>query len=152
MVPFNPPAHWKRLDVSDVTNWPASPLSWVIELIIALENLVLLVAETQTLKTLLALYMAVAIVTKQKLFGRFPTMQQRVLYLALEDPVRRIKARLCDMKAEVACDLFEVYFASGLNLGDEIHREWLERIIVAAGCRVIFLDTYQRATGGLSSF
>ena len=48
--------------------------------------------------------------------------------------------------------VIETYFASGLNLGDENHREWLERVIVEAECPVVFLDTYQRATGGLSSF
>src|SRR5262249_42096702 len=142
MVAFNPPRHWKLLDVSSTENWECLPLIWIIEPIIALENLVLLVAETQTGKTLFALAMALAIATKQALFGRFDTLPVRTLYLALEDPVRRIKDRLCDMNAKTDPDAFQVYFAPGLNLSEESQLAWLEKFIATGKYELIFLDTY----------
>ena len=43
-----PPEHWRMLDVFDVDQWNCFPLIWQIEGIVALGNLVLIGASTQT--------------------------------------------------------------------------------------------------------
>jgi len=141
------------LDVADVDKWECTPLTWVIEGMIALENLVLLAAMTQTGKTLLGLYLAWAIASGQRFLDRYETGQFKVLYLVLEDPVRRIRDRLIDMKAAMTKPgQFIVHIAPGFNLGNLSLFTYMEGLIEKEEFKVIFLDTYQRATPGLSSF
>jgi hypothetical protein len=151
--PFNPPQHWQLLDAANVDDWECAPLTWVIEPMIATENVVLIAAPSQTGKTMLGLYMASTIATGQKFLDRFDTKKSKVLYVVLEDPVRRIRDRLKDLNAPKSepCQLM-LHVAPGFNLGDARMFEYLEKIIAADKFTVVFLDTYQRATPGLASF
>jgi len=156
---FTPPEHWRMLDVADVQHWKCFPLTPLVEGIIALGNLVLIAAPTQTWKTLLGLDLAAMLTREGKLFGKFPvTGGLKVLYLALEDPDRRIKDRLLDIRSGIAGELVPdkdrliVHFASGLSLRDDYYFAYIENLIVEEGFDVVFLDTYQKATPGLSSF
>ncbi len=157
---FTPPEHWRMLDVADVRHWKCFPLIPLVEGIIALGNLVLIAAPTQTWKTLLGLDMAAMLTREGKLFGKFPvTGGLKVLYLALEDPDRRIKDRLLDIRSGIAGkelvpdkDRLIVHFASGLSLRDDYYFAYIENLIVEERFNVVFLDTYQKATPGLSSF
>lgn len=157
---FTPPEHWQMLDVADVQHWKCFPLIPLVEGIIALGNLVLIAAPTQTWKTLLGLDMAAMLTREGELFGKFPvTGGCKVLYLALEDPDRRIKDRLLDIRSGIAGkelvpdkDRLIVHFASGLSLRDDYYFAYIENLIVEERFNVVFLDTYQKATPGLSSF
>lgn len=157
---FTPPEHWRMLDVADVQHWKCFPLIELVEGIIALGNLVLIAAPTQTWKTLLGLDLAALLTREGKLFGKFPvTGGLKVLYLALEDPDRRIKDRLLDIRSGIAGkelvpdkDRLIVHFASGLSLRDDYYFAYIENLIVEERFNVVFLDTYQKATPGLSSF
>ncbi len=155
---FESPKDWRLLDAADVENWKCSPLIVQVEGIIALGNLVLLAAATQTGKTLLALYIALFLACGGKLFGKFSvTPVKKILYLVLEDPDRRIQSRILDIQsAEPALKLkkgaFQVYVASGLTLTGEWCFAYLEHLIQKKKFAVVFLDTYQKATPGLSSF
>ena len=154
------PEHWRMLDVVDVDKWDCLPLIPLVGGIIARGNLVLLAAPTQQRKTLLSLDLAALLTRGGKLFGKFSvTGGCKVLYLALEDPDRRIKDRLLDIRSGIAGeelvpdkDRLIVHFASGLSLRDEYYFAYLENLIVEEGYDVVFLDTYQKATPGLSSF
>ena len=153
-----PPKDWRLLDAADVEDWKCSPLMVQIEGIIALGNLVLLAAATQTGKTLLTLYMALLLACGGKLFGKFNvTPVTKILYLCLEDPDRRIQSRILDIQsAEPALKpkkrAFQIYFASGLTLTDDRYFDYLENLIQKKKFAVVFLDTYQKATPELSSF
>jgi len=157
-----PPEHWRKLDVADVQHWKCFPLIELVEGIIALGNLVLVLiaAPTQTWKTLLGLDLAALLTREGKLFGKFPvTGGLKVLYLALEDPDRRIKDRLLDIRSGIAGkelvpdkDRLIVHFASGLSLRGDYYFAYIENLIVEERFNVVFLDTYQKATPGRSSF
>ena len=158
-----PPEHWRMLDAHDVTEWKVSPLKWIVEKVIAVGTLTLIAAPTQTGKTLLGLYMASMITLGGKLFEKYEvTPVDKVLYLVLEDPDRRIKERLLDMDLKIKePGRFKVHIAPGFNLNDVQFSDYLEELIAPKADEedstdtdydVVFLDTYQRATPGLTSY
>jgi AAA domain len=74
----------------------------------------------------------------------------------LEDPDRRIRDRLLDTDHEFEEPLPEgrliIYVAPGFQINDRMMFSYLERLIEEQGFEVVILDTYQRATPGISSF
>jgi hypothetical protein len=154
---FPVPAHWKMLDASTMDEWQCEPLRPIVEGIIVLGNLVNIAAQSQTGKTLLCLYLARLIVQGGLLFGKFPvTPVDKVLYLCLEDPDRRVKARMLDTDHEFSgrpqVGALQIHVAPGLAISDPHWSDYLEFLISSEKPAVIFLDTYQKATPGLSSF
>jgi 5S rRNA maturation endonuclease (ribonuclease M5) len=152
---FQPPMHWEILDVAEVEKWQCTPLEWIIEHIVAKGNLVFVAADSQCGKTLLALYIVLKILTGGLLFDRFRIYPvKRVLYLLLEDPSRRAKQRILDMRQKIRVKLgqFMVYVAPGFSLVDDAHMAWLKQFIIEGQFDFVVLDTYQKATPGISSF
>jgi len=148
---------WRMIPLADTPNWKVSKLVPVVEGIIGSENLVFIAAPTQSRKTLLGLYMLILLDRGGKLFGKFPVAGgHNVLYVVLEDPDRRIKARLMDidqgMDGEFAHCRSTVFQALGLSINDPEYFSVLEEAIVDGGFDVVFIDTYQKATPGMSSF
>jgi RecA-family ATPase len=80
----------------------------------------------------------------------------RVLYLALEDPEDRVHTRLTEFEAEFGDlpgpEAFQIDFWPGLNLDQRQMFDYLENRIREGNPEVVILDTYQKATPGLSSF
>ena len=80
----------------------------------------------------------------------------RLLYLVLEDPDRRAKDRLLDTDHEfvgpVDRERCIFHIAPGFNLSDSKMFTWMEQVITSERREVVFLDTYQKATPGLTSF
>jgi putative DNA primase/helicase len=155
--PFTAPPHWKLLDVSKVREWKCEPLDWVVEHIIARDNLVWVSADSQSGKTLLGLYMSLHLLREGALFGKFPIKPvKKILYLGLEDPDRRFQERILDMVREgdapIDPDRFHVYIAPGLTINDDLKWVWLENFIETGGYDLVYLDTFQKATPGISSF
>src|SRR5262249_23308406 len=80
---------------------------------------------------------------------------EKVLYLGLEDPDRRFKNRLLDIRPAfdaIGPERFILHTAPDFNLSDKRMVAYLESLIVLHGFKVVFLDTYQKATPGLTSF
>jgi hypothetical protein len=157
---FPVPSYWKFYDLADLGAWECEPLRPIVDGIIAKGNLVYVAADTQTGKTLLGLYMAQRMLTGGDLFGRYPiTPVRTVWYFVLEDPARRVQERLVDVRHEfashpIARGQLRFIVAPGFALNDEKMWNWLELELQSAPMRldVLFLDTYQKATPGLSSF
>jgi 5S rRNA maturation endonuclease (ribonuclease M5) len=152
---FQPPTHWELLDVANVDDWKCQPLVWIIEDIAAKGNLIFVAADSQCGKTLLALYVILHLLKGGYLFGRFKiTPPNKVLYLLLEDPTRRAKNRILDMRRDIRVDpgKFMMYVAPGLTVNDDLIWTWLKDFISGNGFDFIVLDTYQKATPGISSF
>lgn len=152
---FQPPEHWELLDVANVDDWQCEPLEWIIEQIVAKGNLVFIAADTQCGKTLLALYISLMILTGGLLFGKFQIHPiKRLLYLLLEDPSRRAKARIQDIRRDLRIKpgQFMVFVAPGLTITDDLHFDWLKDFISKQRFDFVILDTYQKATPGIASF
>jgi hypothetical protein len=154
--PWQVPAHWRWLDVADRQNWQCTPLVWTVQDLVAQGNFVIVAAETQTGKTLFGLFLAHSILNPGELFGRLPISPvQRVLYMGLEDPDRRFDARLADIEhtfPKVEPGRFIVHTAPDFKLTDESMVAYLEDLIVTHQFALVFIDTYQKATPGLTSF
>jgi hypothetical protein len=151
------PAHWQRLDLAELAAWPCDPLVPIVDGWFAHRSLVYVAAETQTGKTLLFLYVVWRCVHGGRLFDRYAvTPVERVAYLVLEDPARRIRDRFVDMASEfpdpIPRDRCVLHIAPGFTLTDEKFWTWLEHIIVVERRQLVILDTYQKATPGVESF
>jgi len=153
---FQAPSHWKWLDVAKLHDWNCLPLRWNIRDLIAQGNFVIIAAETQTGKTLFGLFVSQSMLHPGHLFGKYEISPVgKILYLGLEDPDRRFQNRLQDIESffpKIEPDRFIVHIAPGFTLNDERMVEYLEQLITVHQFKVIFLDTYQKATPGLSSF
>jgi DNA-binding transcriptional ArsR family regulator len=153
---FVPPAHWKLLDASTIDTWDCQPLRWTVDQLIAQGNFVLIAAETQTGKTLFGLFLALSMLFRGKLFGKLDIEPvNRIEYLGLEDPDRRFQSRLRDIRQtfpELEPDRLVINVAPGFTVTDPRMMEYLEQRISQNAVDVVFLDTYQKATPGISSF
>jgi hypothetical protein len=152
---FQPPEHWELLDVAHVDNWQCEPLEWIIENVLAKGNLAFIAADSQCGKTLIALYVMMHILTGGYLFNKFKVNPvKKILYLMLEDPTRRAKKRILDMRRDLRIkpEQFMVYVAPGLTINDDAHFAWLKQFVITGGYDLVVIDTYQKATPGISSF
>ena len=154
---FEPPDYWKLLDAHNLKDWPCKSIKWIVEGIIAEGNLVVVAGPSQARKSLLFLYIARRLVQGGKLFGEIPVNPvKKLLYLSLEDPVRRVKERLSDADCEFSSvpdqDSLAFLFAPDFKLNDTRMASYLENLIKQNSFEVVLIDTYQKATPGLSSF
>jgi hypothetical protein len=100
------------------------------------------------------LYLCLRILAAGKLFGRFDINPvAKILYMALEDPPGRIRARVDEMIGpdDLASDKLLIGQYPGLDLQDESCIVSLRDQIVAMEVDLVVLDTYQKATPGLDS-
>ena len=92
-----------------------------------------------------------------KLFGRFSVAAgNKVLYLVLEDRDVRVENRLRDFLHEFPNLPPEghliAHVAHGFAITDPLALSYLRGLVEQHGFNVVILDTYQRATPGISSF
>ena len=152
---FQPPEHWHMLDFSNVREWECTPLQPIIkDLGIFKGTFILLAAMSQAGKTLLILYLIRRMIAGGLCFGRFTVDTiKKLLYFVLEDPDRRIKARWMDhAEPDIEPGRAIPYIAPGFKLNDDACFSHLEDLIKTGGFEVVILDTYQKATPGISSF
>jgi hypothetical protein len=151
------PPYWQWLDVAQRKDWQCKPLVWTVQDLIAKGNFVILAAETQTGKTLFSLFLSHSILRPDPLFGKLPiTPVSKILYMGLEDPDRRFNERLEDIEQSFVSELengrFILHIAPDFTLTEPKMIEYLENLITTNGFDVVFLDTYQKATPGITSF
>ncbi len=153
------------LDIADLGNWQTEPLKPVVSGVLARGQFIIVAGQTQALKSLTSLNLAWRCVTGGKLFGKYEVQPMgRVLYLVLEDPPRRVKARLEDMADEfdglpepgrLQFDFREFRLHDPEPRDDESHHHGLDELedrITQERLDLVFIDTFQRATPGLESF
>ena len=152
---FIPPEHWKCLDVAELEEWECPKTEWLIKDIIAKGTFNLVAAASQTGKSLLWLYICSKLLQGGKLFKRFDIKPiDKILYLALEDPIQRLRDRLSEVidPKSIDSDRFKILPANDLNLSKNDHFDYLEKTISENGFQLVVLDTYQKATSGLDSY
>jgi archaellum biogenesis ATPase FlaH len=118
------------------------PLNYVVPGLMT-EGLALLVGAPKTGKSWMALSLAVAVATGGLAINGEATEQGQVLYLALEDSERRLKARLSRLQLEeIPADLYISNQSSQATIGglDDLIA-WLDQ---HSRCRLVIVDTLQR--------
>lgn len=86
----------QRVTAADLLSMELPPPMWVVPGVLP-EGLAILAARPKLGKSWLALGVAVEVTHGHPVFGMFPVEQGEVLYLALEDTLRRLKARYTQM-------------------------------------------------------
>lgn len=145
------------LDVAEVDAWEVDPPDPLIEGIVPRGAVVNVTGDTQTGKSLFFLWLCMELLAGGSPFGRFKIHKvESILYLCLEDPEWRVKARIQDMIAggsilpEKNSLIIDVHH--NFSLTNDEHFQMLEDLVRDFQFDVVVLDTYQKATGGLSSF
>jgi len=152
---FEPPAHWRMSDFATARDWQCIPLQPIIkDLGIFKGCLIFLAAMSQTGKTLLVLYLIRRMISGGLCFGRFTVdTVSKLLYFVLEDPDRRIQSRWLDHnEPDIEPGRAIPYIAPGFKLNDDLCFSYLESLIQTGAYEVVIIDTYQKATPGISSF
>jgi hypothetical protein len=145
------------MDVRDVDRWEVKPLRPLVGGMIAQGTFVFVAGASQARKSLLFLYLARLMAQGGRFLDRFEvTPAGRVAYLVLEDPDRRVKERLLETDSEFEArpdpEAFLCLVAPDLVLTEDETADWLEGEIVRREIKVLIVDTYQKATPGVSSF
>jgi hypothetical protein len=154
---FVRPAHWRRLDLAKLEEWKSKELTPVVDGWLAQGNLAIVAAASQTGKTLFLQWLERQLVEGGKLFDRYSiTPPKKIYHLVLEDTDTRIEERERDIgrafKALPAPERIILDIAPGFALNDSAMFAYLRSLIREEACDVLVIDTYQKATPGLSSF
>jgi len=100
-------------------------------------------------KSLITLDLVVHIAHLRPWLGRFETAPLRTLYIAREDPLRRIKERLVEINesygyGRLTTDAVDFLVRERFNLMDETHIRWLSDQVQKRGYDFLILDVLNR--------
>jgi DNA-binding transcriptional ArsR family regulator len=93
--------------------------------------------------------MVIHIAHRKPWLGNFPVRPAKVLYIAREDPLRRIKERALEINKSYgfpALPTGQILFLirERFNLMDESHQEWLTQQVQSKGFSMLILDVLNR--------
>jgi len=146
-------AGWKLWDLGDVEDWPAPPLEWIVEPLIPKGGIGFLSGAPKDGKSLLAvdltIHLAHSVSVGRDWMGKFPCSKSKVLYIAREDPIRRIRERAIEITNSYNLDVpphDSIYFLirERLNLMDRSHISWLYDQVQKNGIDFLILDVLNR--------
>lgn len=154
---WEPPENWEIRDGGHPDQWDCPETKWAAAGLFARGSLVIVAGESQVGKTLLTVSACRQLLTGPKLFEHFDVQPlERIFYLVLEDPPRRIKARLLDAaragEPEIKTGRLDMAFWPGFSLSEAEHFALLESTIKREKYDLVVLDTFQRATPGVLSY
>lgn len=123
-------ASWELHDLADIEQWKAEPLVWKIENLIPAGGIGFMSGAPKDGKSLLSGDQVLHIAHGRPWLGRFACSPSRILYVAREDPARRLKERLIEINASYGYGPIpkdSVYFLirERLNLTEPEHIDWL---------------------------
>ncbi len=134
----------KGYTAEELMNIELPEIRWVIDGIIR-EGLTLFAGKPKVGKSYFLLNAAIDVASGDDAFGCIPTESATVLYLALEDPIARIKDRLVKMGIQNPSKLFTVYplgeWPRVHEGGMEQLEEWMQD---HPDTRLIIIDTLER--------
>lgn len=126
---------------AELLNSDVSEPAWVVPGLI-LAGLTILAGKAKLGKSFLVLYMAVMLARGGKVLGKIQAGPMGVLYLALEDPTWRIKARLADIVDEE--EIERLHIATEWRRGPEGIRDleaWLQE---HPEVKIVFIDVLEK--------
>jgi RecA-family ATPase len=135
----------KGFTAKELMDMETSEIKWVIEGVIP-EGLTLFAGKPKVGKSFFLLDAGLAIATGSEAFGAVPTEPADVLYLALEDPITRIKDRLSKMLGKLsASERLHIYpmgeWPRAHEGGIDRLNRWMED---HPETRLVIIDTLER--------
>jgi hypothetical protein len=144
-------AGWKLYDAGATATWPQEPLVWLVENLIPRGAIGFMSAPPKDRKSLLTLDLALHIAQEESRLwlGKFRIAPARVLFIAREDPLRRILERMQEICASYGMPLpnpgrLQFLVRERISLTDIDHREWLKTTIRQGGFEFLVLDVINR--------
>jgi hypothetical protein len=147
------PAHtgWKLYDAGAMAEWPQDPLVWLAEPIIPKGGIGFMSAPPKDRKSLLTLDLALHMAQSEARLwlGKFKVYSTKVLYIAREDPLRRVRERALEICNSYHMPLpepgrLQFLVRDRIHLTEPTHLEWLKATIQANGFEFLILDVINR--------
>ncbi|MDA2926324.1 AAA family ATPase [Acidobacteria bacterium AH-259-G07] len=143
------PYCWTLHDLAQIPEFEVAPLEWVVESLIPKGGIGFLSGAPKDGKTLLALDLIIHIAHVKPWLERFQTAPVRTLYIAREDPLRRIKERLVEINesygyTKFPSDAVTFLIRERFNLMNETHITWLTEQVKKNGFQLLILDVLNR--------
>lgn len=142
---------WKIYYTGNTAEWPQEPLVWDVEGLIPKGGIGFMSAPPKDRKSLLTLDLALHVAQKESSLwlGRFRIRPAKMLYIAREDPLRRILERATEICNSYGMPLPEsdrlgFLCRERINLTDIMHRDWLKNTIRQGGFEFLVLDVINR--------
>ena len=149
----NPPLiDWKLWDANQVFAWPEEPFEWIVENLIARGGIGFMSGAPKDRKSLLALDLALHLTQSgmpRAWLGKFPCKNCKVLYVAREDPRRRVRDRLVEVCRSYGLAIppetrLQFLIRERIHLTDPLHREWLNGQVRNHAFDFLVLDVLNR--------
>lgn len=142
---------WRLYDAGAVDEWPQDALVWLVDGLIPRGGIGFMSAPPKDRKSLLTLDLALHTAQpKPRLWvGKFTVIPSRVLYVAREDPLRRVRERMTEICASYGMPLpepgrLQFLIRERIHLTDCFHLEWLKNAIRQGGFELLILDVINR--------
>jgi len=155
---FENPKDWKLWDLGDVDDWPAPPLEWIVEPLIPKGGIGFLSGAPKDGKSLLTIdlciHLAHSLAEGKKWLGKFQCNKSKVLYIAREDPIRRIKERSIEIidgydLGVSPRDCVKFLIRERFDLMDDRHIAWVSEVVQEHCFDILILDVLNRMIPGL---
>jgi DNA-binding transcriptional ArsR family regulator len=138
-------------DAGEIHSWPQEPLVWLCEPLIPKGGIGFMSAPPKDRKSLLTLDLALHLTQTEarRWLGKFEVTPANVLYIAREDPLRRVQERALEICNSYQMPLpepgrLQFLIRDRIHLTDEIHKQWLKETIRKGGFEVLVLDVINR--------
>jgi len=143
------PDAWTLYDISEIPTLETAPQFWVIENLIPEKGIGWLSGAPKDGKSLLTLDLVIHIAHLKPWLDRFETIPARTLYVAREDPLRRIQERVVEINSgygygEFPTDAIKFLVRERFNLMDREHIKWIGQQVQNLGIDFLILDVLNR--------
>jgi hypothetical protein len=140
---------WRLYDIGELGGLHVEPLSWVVEGLIPSRGIGFMSGAPKDGKSLLALDLVVQIAHVRPWLGRFQTSAVRTLYVAREDPLRRIRERVLEINESygygpLTRSAISFLIRERFNLMDPEHIDWLAHKVEEEVFDFLILDVLNR--------
>ncbi len=144
---------WKLRDAFEIADWEVEPLEWLVKPIIPKGTIGFISGQPKLGKSLLGLdlclHLSHGFVSDDSLWlDRFHCAPAAILYIAREDPARRIRERALEMQQSYGWDAsplgLQFLIRERLNLTSGDHTNWLIRTIEELRMELLVLDVFNR--------
>jgi len=144
-------AIWTLYDSGVNDTWPQDPLVWLAEPIIPKGGIGFMSAPPKDRKSLLTLDLALhfAQLEPRLWLGKFKILPTKVLYIAREDPLRRVRERMIEICNSYQMPIpepgrLQFLIRERIHLTEPLHLNWLKTTIQVNGFELLILDVINR--------
>jgi hypothetical protein len=146
---------WQLWSATSAESWPVETLHWIVEGLIPKGGLGFISAPPKDRKSLLILDLSIHLAQNAEhnnhhlWLDKYPVEPAKVLYIAREDPRRRIRERMMEMCQSYQIplpqdDRLQFLIRDRIALTEPSHVAWLKEQITQQGFEVLVLDVLNR--------